>query len=205
VTASREEPEDGASTSSPDPEPPGNTITRLLHAHRRGERDALDRLLPILYQELRAIARGRLGGERAGHTLGPTALVHEAYLKLIGLNRIDWRNRSHFLAMASIVMRRILVDYAVRRKARKRGGDAVRVELDDAHLVADEDLDAVIDLDDALRRLAAEYPRAARILECRYFAGAGNEEIAGMEGCSVATVERDLKFARAWLARDWER
>ena len=178
-------------------------ITQLLQAYGSGNREALDRLLPILYEELYGIARARLRGERIDHTLGPTALINEAYLKLVDIHQITWQNRGHFLAMASKVMRRVLVDHAVKKKAVKRGGDLVKVEVLDDHLVKDEDLDTVLALNDSLERLEIDHERAARVLEHCYFGGLNNEEIGVALEISIATVERDLRFARAWLASDW--
>ena len=179
-------------------------VTQLLQAYGTGNREAMDRLLPILYEELYGIARARLRGERIDHTLSPTALINEAYLKLVDIHQIDWQNRGHFLAMASKVMRRILVDHAVKRKAVKRGGDQVKVEISEDLIVKDEDLDTVLALNDSLERLEVDHGRAARVLEHCYFGGLTNEEIGVALEISLATVERDLRFARAWLARDWE-
>ena len=179
-------------------------VTQLLQAYGTGDREALDRLLPILYQELYGIARARLRGERMDHTLGPTALVNEAYLKLVDIHQVDWQNRGHFLAMASKVMRRILVDHAVKKKAAKRGGNQVKVEISDDLLVKDEDLDTVLALNDSLERLEADHERPAQVLEHCYFGGLINEEIGVALKISLATVERDLRFARAWLASDWK-
>ncbi len=179
-------------------------ITALLKAYGRGDREALDAILPALYETLHAMARNRLRGERKDHTLGPTALVNEAYLKLVRVHSVDWRDRGHFLAMAARVMRRILVDHAERRRAAKRGGGGTRVELSEDLLVSEEQAEPVLRLDALLERFRTEEPRAAEVLECRYFGGLRNEDIAAALSVSVATVERDLKFARAWLAREME-
>jgi len=178
-------------------------ITGLLKAYGRGDRAALDALLPALYDTLHAIAQSRLRGERADHTLSPTALVNEAYLKLVQVNDIDWKDRGHFLAMAARVMRRILVDHAERRRAVKRGGGADRVELTEDLLVTEEQADDVLRLDLLLERFRTAESRASDVLEYRYFGGLRNEEIAAALDVSVATVERDLRYARAWLAREW--
>src|SRR4051812_26366522 len=140
-------------------------LTRLLDEASRGDRDAADRLVPILYDELRRIAHRRMRGERSGHTLDTTALVHEAYLELAGLDQMEWRSRAHFLAVAAIAMRRVLVDYAVRRKAQKRDGGRRAVPLEDAEdeiLVPDERTDELVALDEAMRRLASVSERQCR-------------------------------------------
>jgi RNA polymerase sigma factor (TIGR02999 family) len=178
-------------------------VTRLLQAWAAGDPGALDRLLPVVYEELRGLARARLRREREDHTLGTTGLVHEAYLRLVEVDRVRWNDRAHFLAMASRTMRRVLVDYARARGAAKRGGGGARVALDEA-LLSDEQTETVLDLDDALTRLEALAPRPARAVECRYFGGLSNDEAAAALDVSVATVERDLRFARAWLAREWK-
>jgi RNA polymerase sigma factor (TIGR02999 family) len=178
-------------------------VTRLLHAWSGGDAAARDRLAAAVYDELRRLARVHLRGERADHTLGTGGLVHEAYLRLLDVERVDWQGRAHFLAMASRTMRRVLVDWAKARNAQKRGAGAAHVELDEGRLLSDEDAATVLDLDDALARLEAVAPRPARALEARYFGGLTNEEAAAALAVSVATVERDLRFARAWLAREW--
>jgi RNA polymerase sigma-70 factor (ECF subfamily) len=178
-------------------------ITGLLHELSRGRPDVLERLMPIVYSELRRIAHAQLRGERPGHTLNTTALVHEAYLKLTNLRQVEWRDRAHFFAMAARLMRRILIDYARARKRDKRGGDAVHVPLGDAvdipGRVAADDLLA---LDEALARLEAHSERQCRVVECRCFAGLTLEETAAALGISVATVKRDWTFSRAWLNRE---
>lgn len=176
-------------------------ITRLLAEYGRGDRSALDRVLPLLYDELRALARAQLRAERTGHTINTTGLVHEAYLRLAGVREGEWEGRRHFLSLAARVMRRILVDHARRRQALKRGGAPEPVTLDEDLLVAEEDADRMIELHEVLERLEAEHPRPARVLEMRYFAGLTIAETAEALGVSVATAERDARFARAWLAR----
>jgi RNA polymerase sigma factor (TIGR02999 family) len=165
----------------------------------------LDRLVPIVYDELRRIAHRQLRGERSDHTLDTTGLVHEAYLKLSRLDRIEWGDRAHFLAVAAGAMRRILVDYAVARRAGKRGGGRQRVALDDVLILADERAEELLALDEALQRLAAESERAARIVEWRYFAGMSIEETAAVLDLSPATVKREWVLARAWLNRELAR
>lgn len=182
---------------------PGSTseITTLLRQVREGERAALDELISVLYQKLRHLAHRQLMQERSDHTLDTTALVHEAYLELVDLRQSGWEDRAHFLAAASRVMRHILVDYARRRNAIKRGGDRVRVPLDeDALLLSEEYAEAVEDLHHALERLEAVSPRQSRLLEQRYFGGLKLRECAEALGVSRSTVARELKMARAWLA-----
>ena len=178
-------------------------ITGLLRELSQGHHEALDRLMPIVYDELRRIAHGQLRDERPGHTLSTTALVHEAYFKLVDVRRMEWRDRAHFFAMAARLMRRILIDYARGKKREKRGGDAVHVQLTEAFdvpgPVAADDLVA---LDEALARLEAQSERQCRVVECRCFAGLSLEETAQTLGISVATVKRDWDFSRAWLNRE---
>jgi len=181
--------------------PSSSDITRLLLRWNEGDEDACDRLMPLLYDELRRLARARMQQERPDHTLGTTGLVHEAYLKLVDLTGVQWNDRTHFLALLSRVMRRILVDYARARKAVRRGGAQQRVELDEEGLVPDEQIEAVLELEDALAQLEAQHPRPAQAVAHCYFGGLTNEEAAEVLGVSRATVERDLRFARAWLAQ----
>lgn len=165
-------------------------------------REALDELVLELYEELRGMAHRQLLGERDDHTLGTTALVHEAYLKLTHLDRLEWQNRSHFCAEAARAMRRILVDYAVRRGAKKRGGARVRVELEDRFAITDADAGRLLSLHRALEELSSHHPRHARVVECRFFAGMTISEIGEALGISPATVKRDWELARAWLNRE---
>jgi RNA polymerase sigma factor (TIGR02999 family) len=165
----------------------------------------IERLVPIVYDELRRIAHRQLRGERSDHTLDTTGLVHEAYLKLSRLQRIEWRDRGHFLAAAAGVMRRVLVDYAVARKAGKRGSGRQRVPLDDVLILVDDRAEELLALDEALERLASESQRAARIVEWRFFAGMSVEETAEVLGISPATVKREWALARAWLTRELAR
>ena len=177
-------------------------LTQMLIRWSEGDEEALDKLLPLLYDQLKEMAHGRLRGERSGHTLGTTALVHEAYLRLVDIDRIDWQDRSHFLAVASTTMRRILVDYARQRRAQKRGGSAVNVPLQE-ELVPDETIDTVLDLDDALEQLGAEHERQSKALEMYYFGGLTLEEVGAALDVSAATAMRDVRFAKAWLGREW--
>ena len=180
-------------------------VTRLLAQASRGDRDAVDRLVPILYDELRRIAHRRMRRERVGHTLGTTALVHEAYLELAGLDRMEWRDRAHFLAVAARAMRRVLIDYAVQRRAQKRDGGRRAVPLDEVEdilTLSGQRADELLALDEALRRLDAVSERQCRVVECRFFAGMSVEETAEALGTSPATVKRDWTVARAWLHRE---
>ncbi len=180
-------------------------VTTLLDRWNRGDQAAYQDLLALLYDELRHLAQGLLRGERDGHTLQPTALVHEAYMRLIGLQQISLEDRRHFFGAAAGTMRRILVDHARQRRARKRGGpDAVRVDLDSLDgLAADSGLDFEA-LDEALQALSAVAPDQARVVDLRYFAGLSIEETADVMDISPATVKRHWAFARAWLYRALE-
>jgi len=181
------------------------TITQLLVQWSRGEQQALDALTPMVYQELRRLARRHLRRERPDHTLESTALVHEAYLRLIDQNNIQWQNRNHFFALASELIRRILVDYARNRMAVKRGGQNIKLSLDEAIAAPEKkDLDLVA-LDDALQALAARDPRQSRIVELRYFGGLTLETTAEVLGISLATVKRDWLLAKAFLKRELTR
>jgi RNA polymerase sigma factor (TIGR02999 family) len=194
-----------------DPTPGGapGEITELLRHASHGRKEAFDRLLPLVYDELNVLARRRLRLERAGHTLNTTALVHEAYLKLVDQTRVEWKSREQFFAVASEAMRRILIDYAKRRKTGKRGGAQVHVPLDHAEDVAtsdnpftDDQATELLSLDDALTRLAAFNPDGARIVQYRFFGGLSNEEVATLLGTSERTVRRAWTVAKAWLRRE---
>lgn len=182
----------------PDPE----DITQALIDLSGGDPEALDRLLPVVYDNLRSLARRELSRERPDHTLNATALVHEAYLRLVQLDRITWEGRAHFFGAAAQAMRRILISYARMRKAEKRGAGAEHVPLDDVVAVARQRPQELLALDEALERLAEIDERRARIVECRYFAGMSIEETAETIGVSPATVKRDWLLARAWLNRE---
>jgi len=175
-----------------------NEITQLLVASRAGDAEALNRLLPLVYDELRRLAGHYLRRERSDHTLQPTALVHEAYLRLIDQN-VSWQNRAHFFGVAAQMMRRILVDYARGRLAAKRGSGGVKVSLDDALNLSDERAGDFVALDDALERLAEFDPQKSRIVELRFFGGLSVEEAAEVLGIGTATVTRQWKMAKAWL------
>ena len=175
-------------------------MTLALQAFRAGAPGALDRLVPLLYQDLRRLARQRLRAERDDHTLGTTALAHEAYIRLAAQRRVQAADREAFFAAASNTMRRILVDYARARKRAKRGDGVSAVPLDDLDpVLPDQALDETLALDDALNKLAAAYPRAAAIFEQRVFGGLTNEEVALANGVSPKTAQRDWEAARAWL------
>ena len=177
-------------------------ITRLLLAWGEGDRAALEELMPLVYDELKRLARRKMADERPAHTLQATALVGEAYVRLVEINRVRWQNRAHFLSMAARLMRRILVDAARARKYQKRGGGAQqRVTLDEALLLDDPGRD-LIALDDALGALAAVDERKSKVVEMRFFGGLSVDETAEALGVSNDTVMRDWKLAKAWLAKE---
>jgi RNA polymerase sigma factor (TIGR02999 family) len=174
-------------------------VTRLLQAIERGEPRATEQLLPLVYEELRRLARTRMASERADHTLQPTALVHEAYLRLVGDADAHWDSRGHFFAAAAEAMRRILVENA-RRKARKiHGGELQRVELDELHLATTTSDDRLLAIDEALERLAQEDPQAAELVKLRFFAGFSISEAAELIGISRSNAYVQWEYARAWL------
>jgi RNA polymerase sigma factor (TIGR02999 family) len=174
-------------------------VTELLLAWTEGDRAALDRLMPLVHAELRRIARNRLRAERRGHTLQPTALVNEAYLRLVDLTRMHWRNRAQFFAIAARLMRTVLVDAARGAGAAKRGGGALRVTFDEARAPLARHDHLLLALDEALEALAKQDPRKSQVVELRFFGGLSVEEAAAVLGVSVDTVTRDWKFAKAWL------
>ena len=185
--------------------PSAEDITGLLVAWGSGEREALDRLVPLVYQELRRLARRQMRRERVGDTLQTTALVNEAYLRLVDYERVRPRDRSHFLAIAAQAMRRILVERARSRRSSKHGRGAQKVSLDEVADVSDERAAELVALDDALAAFAAIDPRKARLVELRYFGGLTIEETAEVLGVSTPTVERDWRTARIWLHREISR
>ena len=185
-------------------EPPSE-VTLLLQGWRNGDRNALDALLPLVYEELRRLAHFQLQRERQDHTLQTAALVHEAYLRLIGLNPPHWESRTHFFAIAAQLMRQILVDYARRHVAVKRGGGGCKLSLEEATLVSKQKDVDVLSLDDALKALAKIDPRQSRVVELRFFAGLSLEEISEALEIAPATVQRDWTAARAWLHREISR
>jgi len=176
------------------------TVTRLLLEWRQGDAQALEALVPLVYDELRRLARLQMRGEADDRTLQPTALVHEAYARLIDL-QLDWQDRAHFLSMAARTMRRVLVDHARARRAVKRGAGAVQVSLHDFHARTEPRLD-LLAIDEALQALDRQEPRAATVIELYYFGGLTGREIAASLEISQATAERDLLFARSWLRRE---
>lgn len=180
-------------------------VTRLLLAWREGDGAALEQLLPQVEQELRRLARHYMRGEREGHSLQATALVNEAYLRLIDVRQVNWQSRSHFVAMAARVMRRVLVDSARAKRYQKRGGGAVKVTFDEGLPVVEERSLDLVALDEALEALGREDPRKVRVIEMRYFGGLSVEETAEALGVSGDTVMRDWRLAKAWLRREMSR
>jgi RNA polymerase sigma-70 factor (ECF subfamily) len=180
-------------------------MTQLLVAWSNGDAAALDELAPLVYDELRRLARRHMSREREGHTLQTTALVNEAYLRLIDQHDVRWQNRAHFFAIAARMMRRILIDHARSRHYEKRGGGAPRVSLDDAAELSGGRAAELVSLDEALKALAEIDERKARVVELRYFGGLTAEEIAEVVGCSPDTVTREWRRAKAWLRREMTR
>jgi RNA polymerase sigma factor (TIGR02999 family) len=176
-------------------------ITDLLLQIRGGNSEAMERLLPLVYQELRRIAHRQLQGERPNHTLGTTGLVHEAYLKLVDQTRINWQDRGHFFRAAAGAMRRLLVDYARGYRALRRGGGYQRISLDDDVAVVEQG-EMLVALDEALDRLAGLNARLSQVVECRFFGGLTEQETAEALGVTTRTVERDWVKARGWLYRE---
>ena len=176
-------------------------VTTLLQAWSAGDRTALDRLVPLVHSELRRLARRYMRRERAGHTLQTTALIHEAYLRLVDAQGVDWQSRAHFFAIAARVMRRVLVDFARERGYRKRGGGRCRVTLDESLLIAHAPDADLVALDDALNALSEVDARKSRAIELRFFGGLSIEEAAVVLEVSPETVKRDCRLAKAWLLR----
>lgn len=174
-------------------------VTHLLARWSNGDDAALEELTPLVYQELRHLAHRQMGAERPDHTLQTTALVNEAYLRLADQTDLRWQNRAHFFAVAARAMRRILVSYARNQRAEKRGGGAVKMELDEAVLVSPEESKEIIDLHEALERLASLDSRKAQVVELKYFGGLNYDEMAEVLKVSPITVRRDWRFAKAWL------
>lgn len=177
-------------------------ITDLLLAWERGDQSALEKLMPLVEAELRRIAKGYMRHERPGHVLQTTALVNEAYLKLIEQDRVHWKNRSQFFAIAAQCMKRVLMDYAKNRLRAKRGGDRQQIELSDAVLMSEAQSEELLELDLALQKLAIKDDRKVKVVELRYFCGFDMKETAGLLNVSEATVARDWRLARAWLRRE---
>ncbi|TAL00242.1 MAG: sigma-70 family RNA polymerase sigma factor [Verrucomicrobia bacterium] len=174
-------------------------VTLMLQAIGRGEKQASEDLLPLVYEELRRLATARMAQEAAGQTLQPTALVHEAWLRLVGDGDHGWENRAHFFGAAAEAMRRILIDSARKRSMLKRGGDRVRVELGELDLVTATPDDRVLLIDEALERLKVSDPELAQLVVLKFFGGMTNEEIAHMKGANERTIRRQWNYARAWL------
>jgi len=179
-----------------------NEITQLLHRWHEGDPDALDQLMPVVYQELRKLADSYLRGERSDHTLQPTALINEAYLRLIKQDFPEWQSRKHFYGVAAQLMRQILVEHARAHATAKRGGGAQIISLDGEVFFSQEQAADLVALDDALTALAGFDERKARVVELRYFGGFSIEEIANALDISVATVGRELRMAQVWLRRE---
>ena len=175
------------------------SITDLLLQVRQGSPDAMDRLFPLVYEELRRVAHRAVRGERTGHTLGTTGLVHEAYLRLVDQTRIEYRDRGHFFGIAARAMRQILVDYARRHRAGKRGGDQRAISLDDAVLGVEDRAEALLGLDEALTELESVDSRLGQVVQCRFFGGLTEEETGEALGVTARTVRRDWLKAKGWL------
>ena len=177
-------------------------VTGLLQAWSQGDEDALQKLIPLVYEELHAAARRYMARERSGHTLQPTALIHETYLRLVDIQQVKWKDRAHFLAVCARLMRRILIDFARKRGYKKRGGAVFHVDFDELLVASshpDMNLHAV---DEALERLARVDARTSRVVELRFFGGLDVKETAEVMKISTDTVKRDWKFAKVWLLRD---
>jgi len=180
---------------------PSHDVTRLLVRWKDGDEAALQQLVPIVHEELRRLARRQMAGERPGHTLQPTALVNEAYLRLVNLKQMQWQDRAHFFAMGARLMRRILVDFARSRGYQKRGGGVKRVSFTEAFAVAEGPATDVVALNDALEALADVDERKSRVVELRFFGGLSVEETAEVLNVSRETIKRDWTFAKMWLLR----
>jgi len=181
---------------------PATSVTQLLAKARSGNSSALADVFPLIYEELRRLARQQLQREPDGHTLSPTALVHEAYMRLIDYSRMEWTGRAHFLAVAATAMRRILVDHARGHRSAKRGGMLRRVSIDDVELSTEERAELLIAIDDALGRLKEIDARQAQIVECRFFGGMTEEETAAALGIGLRTAKRDWAKAKSWLHKE---
>ena len=179
--------------------PPQHEITKLLAEWREGNQSALDELYPLVYDELHRLARRYMSRERKGHTLQTTALINEAYVRLVDQKNVHWANRSHFFAISAQIMRRILIDHARRHAYAKRGGGAQQVSLEEVAAITPNPSGELLRLDEALKSLAEMDPRRSQVVELRYFGGLNNDEIAGVLNISANTVTRDWNMARAWL------
>jgi len=183
-------------------EVPAHEVTRLLQAWSEGDEGALQELMPLVYTELHRLARRYMAGERSGHTLQTSALVNEAYLRLVDVKKVNWQNRAHFFGVSAQLMRRILVDFARSRRSLKRGGEAPTVSLEEGFIVSSGRGADVVALDDALKTLAAMDPRRSRVVELRFFGGLSAEEAAEVLKVSAETVMHDWKLAKVWLLRE---
>ena len=179
-----------------------HTVTQLLRAWRQGDAAALDQLVPVVYQKLRRLARHHMAGQRPGHTLQATALVNEAYMRLVDCEQVNWKDRAHFFAISARMMRRVLVEFARARQYQKRGAGARKTSLDEGVIASPQRGQDLVALDDALQALAAEYPRQAQVVELRFFGGLSVEETAEVLHVSAITVMRDWQLAKVWLARE---
>jgi RNA polymerase sigma-70 factor (ECF subfamily) len=182
--------------------PSSQPVTQLLLAWRQGDQAALERLVPLVYQELRRLARRYMAAQRAGHTLQASALVNEAYLRLIDCQLVNWKDRAHFFAVSARMMRRVLVEFARSRRYQKRGGGVQKVSFDEALVVSPERGQDLVALDTALQAFAASYPRQSQVVELRFFGGLSVEETAQILQVSSITVMRDWQLAKSWLARE---
>jgi RNA polymerase sigma-70 factor, ECF subfamily len=182
--------------------PSNHEVTHLLKAWSAGDEQAIDQLMPLVYDQLRSQARRYMAGERSGHTLQATALVNEVYLRLVDCNLVNWQDRAHFFAISAQLMRRILVDFARSRGFQKRGGGAAHVSLEEAPSVCNQPDPAIVELDDALSALAAVDERKSKIVELRFFGGLSAEETAAVLRVSIETVGRDWRLAKVWLLRE---
>jgi RNA polymerase sigma factor (TIGR02999 family) len=177
-------------------------VTELLQAHGRGQADAFGRLVPLVYDDLRRVARSQLRRLRVGETLDTTGLVHEAYLRLVDQTQATWHDRGHFLAVSAVAMRQVLIDHAREKSRLKRGGGVEQVTFDEGLTAAAADAERLIEIDLALRKLADADPRLVRVVECRYFAGLSEHETAEAMGVSLRTAQREWLKARAWLRHE---
>src|SRR5215468_524107 len=185
--------------------PSSSEVTGLLRAWGQGDENALQKLMPLVYDQLHAAARRYMAGERAGHTLQTTALIHETYLRLVDIRRVEWQDRAHFLAVCAQLMRRILIDFARSRGYQKRGGGAHQVNFDEALVVTSQPDFDLVALDDGLKRLAKMDERKAKVVELRFFGGLDVKETAEVMKVSPETVMRDWKMAKVWLLRELRR
>ena len=184
--------------------PSQHQVTELLRQWKNGDKEALDKLTPLVYDELHRLAHQYISRERPDHTLQTTALLNEAYLRLVEQRDVDWASRAHFFAVSAQVMRHILVDYARQHTAVKRGGEVQRVPLDDGPIVSRDRAAELVALDEAMQALQKIYPRRSKIVELRYFGGLNNKEASEVLKVSETTIERDWRFAKAWLYREMQ-